>query len=75
MKNEKIIADELQCMFLEGKLNEVKEDYLNLVTRKLRTGDLTITELLKEDLILKEIVLEAIDCVLTPIYDKARLER
>lgn len=75
MKNEKIIADELQCMFLEGKLNEVKEDYLNLVTRKLRTGDLTITELLKEDLILKEIVLEAIDCVLTPINDKARLER
>lgn len=27
MKREKMVADELQCMFLEGKLQGFKEEY------------------------------------------------
>jgi hypothetical protein len=38
MRKEKMIADQLQCMFLEGKLNGFKEAYINLITKKLRTG-------------------------------------
>lgn len=54
-----MIADELQCMFLEGKLNGVKEEYINLITRKLRTSKITVTELIREDPFLKDKVLEA----------------
>ena len=59
MKIEKLIANELQCMFLEGELNGVKEEYVNNITKKLRTGVLSINELIQEDPTLKEKVLEA----------------
>jgi hypothetical protein len=60
MKKEKMIADELQCMFLEEKLLGFNEKYINTITRKLRTGELTIYELVQEDSDLKEKVLEAL---------------
>lgn len=52
-------ADQLQCMFLEGKLNCFKEEYTNLITRKLRTGDLRICELIQEDSDLKVKVIKS----------------
>ncbi|MDR4949929.1 hypothetical protein [Neobacillus cucumis] len=61
MNKEKMIADELQHMFLEGKLKGYKEEYINFITRKLRTGDTSIDELLREDSELKEKVLEALE--------------
>jgi hypothetical protein len=59
MKKEKMIADELQCMFLEGRLEGLKEQYINIITRKLRLGHIKIEELLRDDSALKEHVLEA----------------
>jgi hypothetical protein len=32
-------------VFLEGKLDGFKEEYINLITRKLRTGEITLSEL------------------------------
>jgi hypothetical protein len=66
MNREKMIADELQHMFLEGRLNGFKEDYINLITRKLRTGDIKLDELLREDFDLKEKVLEASERIWFP---------
>ncbi|MGJ7909465.1 hypothetical protein [Neobacillus sp. LXY-1] len=60
MKKEKMMADQLQCMFLEGKLNGFKESYINVITRKLRTGKVSIIELMQEDPILKEKIQEAL---------------
>ncbi|MEH7109421.1 hypothetical protein [Bacillus sp. JJ1764] len=60
MKKEKMMADQLQCMFLEGKLSGFKESYINLITRKLRTGKVSIIELMQEDPILKERIQEAL---------------
>ncbi|MED4224271.1 hypothetical protein [Neobacillus cucumis] len=59
MNKEKMIADELQHMFLEGKLKGYKEEYINIITRKLRTGATCIDELIQEDSDLKEKVREA----------------
>jgi hypothetical protein len=59
MENEKMIADQLQCMFLEGKLPGINERYINQLTRKLRTGCLTVDELIDRQLLLKEQVMEA----------------
>lgn len=66
MDREKMIADELQCMFLEGKLNGFKEEYINQVTRKLRIGDTKLDELLRENSDLKEILLEASERIWYP---------
>lgn len=60
MKKEKMIADELQFMFLEGKLGGLKEEYINHVTRKLRTGEMTLLELMREHPKLKRKLFEAI---------------
>lgn len=60
MKKEKMIADELLCTFLEEKLLGFKKEYINIITRKLRTGELTINELVQKDSALKEKVEEAI---------------
>ncbi|RVT57223.1 hypothetical protein [Niallia taxi] len=61
MKKEKMIADELQCMYLEGRLVEFDERYINKISRKLRTGDLSLNELIRDDSILKKVVLEAFE--------------
>ncbi|MCM3729678.1 hypothetical protein M3226_29350 [Neobacillus cucumis] len=66
MNKEKMIADELQHMFLEGKLKGFKEEYINFITRKLRTGDTSIDQLIQEDSELKEKVLEASEHVWNP---------
>ena len=66
MNKEKMIADELQHMFLEGKLNGFKEEYINFITRKLRTGDTSIDELMQENSELKEKVLEASEHIWNP---------
>jgi hypothetical protein len=71
MNREKMIADELQHMFLEGKLHGFKEEYINFVTRRLRTGEKTVDELMQEDSKLKEKVLEASERLWIPeINDK-----
>lgn len=54
MRKEKMIADELQCMFLNGELHGFKEEYINFVSRKLRTGEIKLSELVKEDSNIKE---------------------
>ena len=54
-----MVADELQCMFLEGKLHGFKEEYINTITRKLRIGELPLSDLSREDSELKEKILEA----------------
>ncbi|SEM22548.1 hypothetical protein SAMN05192533_101495 [Mesobacillus persicus] len=59
MKVEKLIADELQCMFLDGKLEGFKEEYINLVTRKLRIGELALSDLIQNDPTLKDKIIEA----------------
>ena len=68
MKIEKLIADELQCMFLEEKLIGINERYINLITRKLRTGEIKLTELIGNDFHLKEKVLEALSRTLNKDY-------
>ena len=60
MRKEKIIADELQCMFLEGNLHGFKEEYINYITRRLRKGNLRIKELMGLNAKLREKVLEAL---------------
>ncbi|MBT2655851.1 hypothetical protein J7E81_11495 [Bacillus sp. ISL-18] len=60
MKIEKLIADELQCMFLEEKLIDINERYINLITKQLRTGEIKLMELTRDDFDLKEKVLEAL---------------
>ena len=71
MNIEKMIADELQHMFLEGRLKGFKEEYINVITRKLRTGDTSIDELMQKDSVLKEKVLEASEHIWNPeINDK-----
>jgi uncharacterized membrane protein len=59
MQIEKMIADELQCMFLEGELIGIQEQYLNLITRKLRTGKLTLFQLIEQNAIAQDKLLEA----------------
>jgi hypothetical protein len=59
MNREKMIADELQCMFLEGKLQDFNEVYINSVTKQLRTGEVSFFHLAQEDSDLKGKVLEA----------------
>jgi hypothetical protein len=61
MKREKMIADELQCMFLEGKFNGFKEEYINNITKQLRTGEIEISNLLQKHSELKEKILEAFE--------------
>ena len=65
MNKEKMIADELQYMFLEGKLKGFKEEYINFITRKLRTGATSIDELIQGSE-LKEKVLEASEHLWNP---------
>jgi hypothetical protein len=60
MKIEKLIADELQCMFLNDSLIGFKEEYINNISRKLRTGEVKIVELVKKDSDLKVKILEAL---------------
>jgi hypothetical protein len=60
MKIEKLIADELQCMFLEGMLMGIDEKYINSITKKLRTEEVKLTELVSDDFLLNEKVFEAL---------------
>ncbi|PKR86815.1 hypothetical protein [Heyndrickxia camelliae] len=60
MKVEKLIADELQCMFLEGQLQDFKEDYINFLTRKLWIGEISVNDLIKEEPKIKDKVSDAV---------------
>ncbi|WP_121612435.1 hypothetical protein [Mesobacillus foraminis] len=61
MKKEYLVADELQCMFLEGSLPGIKEEIVNLVSKQLRTGDITIAELIEDYPLFKDKVIQAIE--------------
>ncbi|WP_079508768.1 hypothetical protein [Mesobacillus jeotgali] len=58
---EKMVADELQCMFLEGLLPGIEEVWINILSRNLRNGNLTINDLLCSDALPKEKVDEALN--------------
>ncbi|MCM3587809.1 hypothetical protein M3182_18955 [Mesobacillus maritimus] len=59
MNIEDMVADELQCMFLEEKLCGVKEEELNRITRKIRRREITISELIRQHPMMKEKVKDA----------------
>lgn len=65
---EKMVADELQSMFLEGLLPGVKEEFVNVISKNLRTGEITIKELLHDHSNLKEKVAEALNRIPSYIW-------
>ncbi|WP_404328360.1 hypothetical protein [Mesobacillus maritimus] len=68
MKLEKLIADELQSMFLEDRLPGLKEEYVNSITRELRLGIVTLPELIRKDPLLKPNISDAKNRVLLKDY-------
>ncbi|MBT2658044.1 hypothetical protein J7E81_22865 [Bacillus sp. ISL-18] len=60
MKLEKIIADELQYMFLNDNLHGFKETYINNITMRLRNGEIKLFDILSDDFDLKDQILEAL---------------
>ncbi|MGM0904897.1 MAG: hypothetical protein ACQEXB_28115 [Bacillota bacterium] len=68
MKLEKLIADELQSMFLEDRLTGLKEEYVNSITRELRLGIVTLPELIRKDPLLEPNISDAKNRVLLKDY-------
>ncbi|MEH7095659.1 hypothetical protein [Neobacillus vireti] len=60
MKLEKIIADELQYMFLNDTLQGFKETYINNITMRLRNGEIKLFDILSDDFDLKDKILEVL---------------
>jgi hypothetical protein len=70
VKKEKMVADELQCMFLEGLLPGIEEEYVNMLSKNLRTGILTIHDLLHGKTLSKEKVNEALNRIPSLVIKK-----
>ena len=60
MKLKKLIADELQCMFLNDDLIGFREEYINDITMRLRNGEIKLFDLMSNEFQLKEKVLEVL---------------